>query len=113
MAARSDRFIIRNVQGRTRFNRNWDAIAQESVVIITAAQWRFAGGIFGSEGRPFLGEPGQEPKVYVTNVGPHGKPGVEAGGVEFLLHAESSSPIDVMVTVTVLNPAEGTVDIIG
>ncbi|SHG96448.1 hypothetical protein SAMN05444320_11761 [Streptoalloteichus hindustanus] len=55
-----------------------------------------------------LGEPGQEPNVYVTNIGAHGKPGVEAGGVEFLLHAESLSPIDVAVTITVENPVEAT-----
>jgi hypothetical protein len=30
----------------------------------------------------------------------------EAGGVEFLLHAESNSPIDVMVTFTVFDPVE-------
>ncbi len=104
--ARSQRFIFRNMQGRTRHNRNWDAISQESAVIITAAQWQFSGGIFGADGRPFLGEPGQEPNVYVTNIGPHGKPGGEAGGVEFLLHTESNSPIDVMITVTVLDPVE-------
>jgi hypothetical protein len=102
----SKRFIYRNEQGRTRNNLNWDAISQESAVIITAAQWQFSGGIFGTDGRPVLGEPGQEPNVYVTNIGPHGKPGGEAGGVEFLLHTESNSPIDVMITITVLDPVE-------
>lgn len=110
--ARSTRVIFRNMQGRTRANFNWDAISQESAVIITAAGWRFSGGIFGADGRPFLGEEGQEPNIYVTNVGPHGKPGVEAGGVEFLLHTESNSHIDVMVTFTVLDPVES-VDVIG
>ncbi len=104
--ARSSRFVFRGMQGRTRHNRNWDAISQESAVIMTAAQWQFSGGVFGADGRPVLGEPGQEPNVYVTNVGPHGKPGGEAGGVEFLLHTESSSPIDVVITVTVLDPVE-------
>lgn len=105
--ARSQRIVFRNRQGRTRHNFNWDAITQESAVIITAAQWRFSGGVFGADGRPFLGEPGQEPNVYVTNVGPHGRPGGEAGGVEFLLHTESNSPIDVVVTFTALDPVEG------
>lgn len=104
--ARSLRLIFRNVQGRTRHNRNWDAISQESAVIMTAAQWRFSGGVFGADGRPVLGEPGQEPNVYVTNIGPHGKPGIEAGGVEFLLHTESNTPIDVMLTITALDPVE-------
>ncbi|MDT0309506.1 hypothetical protein RM780_21460 [Streptomyces sp. DSM 44917] len=104
--ARSIRMLYRGRQGRSRHNVNWDAIAQESAVVLTAAQWRFSGGIFGTEGRPVLGEPGQEPNVYVTNVGPHGRPGGEAGGVEFLLHAESNAPIDVVVTITALDPVE-------
>lgn len=104
--ARSQRFIFRNMQGRTRHNRNWDAISQESAVIMTAAMWQFSGGVFGTDGRPVLGDPGHEPNVYVTNIGPHGKPGGEAGGVEFLLHTESNSPVDVMITITVLDPVE-------
>jgi hypothetical protein len=110
--ARSQRVIFRNMQGRTRHNRNWDAISQESAVIITAAQWQFSGGIFGADGRPVLGQPEQEPNVYVTNIGPHGKPGGEAGGVEFLLHTESNSPVDVMITFTVFDPVES-FDVIG
>jgi hypothetical protein len=115
MAPRSDRFILRNVQGKRRFNRNLGFIQQESAVIITAAQFQFSGGIFGAAGRPILGDPGQEPKVYVTNIGPHGSsaPGGEAGGVEFLIHAESNTPIPVMVTITVFDPVEGNVDVLG
>ena len=104
--ARSQRFIFRNKQGRTRNNINWDAISQDSAVIVTAAQWSLSGGTFGPHGRPVLGDPGQEPNVYVTNIGPHGTPGVEAGGVEFLLHTEANSPTDVMITVTVFDPIE-------
>ncbi|NUT98399.1 MAG: hypothetical protein HOY78_40960 [Saccharothrix sp.] len=110
--ARSRRFIFRGCQGIRRQNVNWDAIESvETVVLITAAQWRFFGGVFGSAGRPFLGDPGQEPKVYITNIGPHGSD-QEAGGVEFLIHAESPHPIDVMVDLTVLGPPEQ-VDVIG
>ncbi|MBB3676325.1 hypothetical protein [Modestobacter versicolor] len=105
---RSQRFIFRNMQGRTRHNINWDAITQESSVDMTAAMWQFSGGIFGTDGRPVLGEPGREPNVYITNIGPHGKPGREAGGVEFLAHTETDHPVDVMVTVTVSDPVEAT-----
>ncbi|MFC5885758.1 hypothetical protein RMN57_34850 [Kitasatospora sp. CM 4170] len=94
------------MQGRTRHNHNFDAITQESAVLVTAAMWQFSGGVFGTDGRPVLGEAGHEPNVYVTNIGPHGKPGGEAGGVEFLLHTESNSPVDVMVTVTAFEPVE-------
>ncbi len=110
--ARSRRFIYRNRRGTSRHNINWDAIGSvETAVLLTAAQWRFHGGLFGSAGRPVLGDPGQEPKVYITNIGPHGDQN-EAGGVEFLIHAESPGPIDVMVDVTVLDPVES-VQVIG
>lgn len=105
---RSARVIYRNQQGRARKNVNWDAISLDSSVIITAAQWQFAGGVFGAAGRPVLGEPGKEANVYVTNIGPHGQPGVEAGGVEFLLHTESNTPVDVVVTITAFDPVEST-----
>src|SRR5260370_1727293 len=110
--ARSQRFILRNQQGRNRNNRNWDAISEESGVRGTAAQWEFFGGVVGTDGRPFLGEPGQEPNVYMTNTGPHGKPGGEAAGVEFLLHAESNCLIDIMITITVFDPVES-FDVVG
>ncbi|HSV67764.1 MAG TPA: hypothetical protein VLJ59_17930 [Mycobacteriales bacterium] len=61
-----------------------------------------AGGIFGVlEGRPHLGEA----NVYVTNVGPHDPEGGD-GGVEFHLHADSDSPLDVVVTISVLDDIE-------
>lgn len=103
---RSTRIIFRNMQGRTRHNYNWDAISQETAVVMTAAMWQFSGGISGATGRPVLGPEGQEPNVYVTNIGPHGSPGGEPGGVEFLLHTESSGPVDVLITFTVFDPVE-------
>lgn len=47
-----------------------------------------------------------EPKnIWVSNVGAHGN-GVEAGGVESLLHVDSGSPLTVVVTITVLDNIE-------
>jgi hypothetical protein len=71
--------------------------------MITAAEWSVAtGSIFGiSDGRPNLGEA----NVYVTNIGPHDPEG-GSGGVEFHLHADWSSPLDVIVTITVLEDIE-------
>jgi hypothetical protein len=48
-------------------------------------------------GRPNLGLA----PVWVTNVGPHGVPGVEAGGVEFFLQVDWPNALDVVVTITV------------
>lgn len=102
--ARSIRVLYRGVQGRVRRNFNWPPIRQNSAVVITAAEWRFFGGVFGTAGRPHLGEA----NVYVTNIGPHdpeGGPG-SSGGVEFHLHVDSASPLDVIVTISVLEDIE-------
>ncbi len=100
--ATSVRLLYRGIQGRVRQNVNMSPITEKSAVLISAAEWRADGGIFGAlSGRPFLGEA----NVYVTNIGPHdpeGGPG-SVGGVEFHLHADSPSPLDVIVTMTVLD----------
>jgi hypothetical protein len=101
--ARSTRLILRGVQGRVRHNHNFAPIHQNSAVIITACQFNFFGGAFGAAGRPLLGDA----DVYVTNVGPHDPEGGD-GGVEFHIHANSPTPIDVMVTITVLEDVEST-----
>jgi hypothetical protein len=99
--ARSIRILYRGVQGRVRRNFNWSPIHKNSAVVITAAEWAFAGGVFGTEGRPHLGEA----NVYVTNIGPHDPEGA-SGGVEFHLHVDFPSPLDVIVTISVLEDVE-------
>jgi hypothetical protein len=101
--ARSVRFIRKGVQGRVRQNFNFAPIHENSAVIITASEFKFAPGIGEHLGRPFLGEA----SVFVTNIGPHDPEGGD-GGVEFHIHADSPVPIDVMVTITVLEDVEST-----
>lgn len=104
--ARSIRVLFRGQQGRLRKNFNWPPINLDSAVVITAAEFAPSfGGLGGGPktlGRPHLGEA----NVYVTNVGPHGVAGAEAGGVEFHLHVDFGSPLDVVVTITVLEDIE-------
>jgi hypothetical protein len=70
--------------------------------VITAAEWAPAGGLFGiTVGRPHLGEA----NVYVTNIGPHDPEG-GTGGVEFHLHVDWNAPLDVIVTISVLDDVE-------
>ncbi len=97
--ARSIRVLYRGVQGRVRRNFNWNPITEKSVVVITAAEWnsRAAGN-----GRPLLGAA----NVYVTNIGPHDPEGGPDGGVEFHLHVDWNSPLDVIVTISVLEDVE-------
>lgn len=103
--ARSIRVLYRGQKGTVRQNFNWPPIKLDSAVVVTAAEFtpQF-GGLGGGPktlGRPHLGAA----NVYVTNVGPHGAGG-EAGGVEFLLHVDWSSPLDVVVTISVLDDIE-------
>ena|SRR5918996_4480953 len=100
--AQSLRVLYRGVHGRNiRRNHNWPPINVDSAVTITAAEFLFAPGGLGG-GPKTLGRPnlGLAP-VWVTNVGPHGVPGVEAGGVEFFLQVDWPTPLDVVVTITV------------
>jgi hypothetical protein len=102
--ARSIRVLYRGVQGRVRRNFNWPPITEKSAVVITAAEYRLSGGIFGTDGRPLLGEA----NVYVTNIGPHDPEG-GSGGVEFHLHVDWGAPLDVIVTISVLEDIEALV----
>ena len=98
--AQSIRILYRGQQGTIRKNFNWPPIKLDSAVSVTAAEFNFvAGGLGGGPrtlGRPHLGAA----RIYVTNVGPHGPEG-GSGGVEFLLHVDWDSPLDVEVTITV------------
>jgi hypothetical protein len=85
--AQSIRVLYRAQQGTIRKNFNWAPISLDSAVVITAAEFSPA-------------------KVYVTNVGPHGIAGIESGGVEFLLHVDWDSPLDIVATITVHEPIE-------
>src|SRR4051812_37941584 len=103
--ARSVRVVYRGVHGRVRKNFNWPPINKNSAVVITAAEWSSAGGVFNSTvGRPNLGEA----SVYVTNIGVHGPEGA-SGGVEFHLHVDWPTPLDAIVTISVLEDVEGVV----
>jgi len=103
--AHSFRVLYRGQKGRIRKNFNSPAINLDSAVIVTAAEFTPEfGGLARPHktlGRPHLGDA----NVYVTNIGPHGE-GNEAGGVEFILHVDWGSPLDVIVTITVLENIE-------
>lgn len=100
--ARSIRVIYRQVKGRMRCNFNWEGLSESSAVVITAAEWAPGRDPFDSPpGRPHLGEA----NVYVTNIGPHDPEGGH-GGVEFHLHVDWDSPLNVVVTITDLGRIE-------
>lgn len=102
--AQSIRVLYRGQKGTTRKNFNWNPINLDSAVIVTAAEFSpHFGDLVRPKtlGRPHLGAA----NIYVTNVGPHG-PEPEVGGVEFLLHVDWETPLDIIVTITVLEDIE-------
>src|SRR4051812_16241440 len=102
--ARSIRVLYRAVPGgQHRKNVNIPFINVDSAVVVTAAEFVPQFGGFGTGpktlGRPKLGTEA----VWVSNVGPHGTAGGEAGGVEFFLQVVGTIPRDIVVTITVVD----------
>lgn len=88
----------KGLKGRCRVNFNWPPITQQSTVLISAAEIKnYVAMIAPPPNFSFhLGDA----DIYVTNVSPH------SGGVEFILHINWHEPLDVVVDITVLAPAE-------
>ena len=98
---KSHRVFFRQQQGRIPKNVNLEGfdITRRSVVAITAGQFVSGGPVFDQDVRLTV----HGPDVYVTNICPHGPEG-GPGGVEFMLHVDSDTPIDVAVTISVFEP---------
>jgi hypothetical protein len=94
------RILYHGQKGRTRMNFNWNItppITKKSVVVMSAAEAAFIHNQIGGAENASSFHLG-EADVFVTNVSPH------EGGVEFILHVNWGSPVDVLVDLTVLDP---------
>src|SRR5262245_53754746 len=97
--ARTIRLLYRGMQGRVRVNFNWNIdppISPESVIFMSAAEadqtiMQVDGGSTFRLG---------DADIYITNVSPHN------GGVEFILHVDWNSALDVLVDLTVADRYE-------
>ncbi len=103
--SRSARFVKRGVQGVIRENWFWDGVIDAfSVVHITAGEVGVGASEFlrpGVKGQDFFYKLGAA-SIWVSNVCPHKNSFTgQTGGVEFLLHEDWDSPLDVAITVTV------------
>jgi hypothetical protein len=83
--------------GRQKFNLNWSIIDQDSVVLVTAAQYVEA--VPPSKEHRFIGSA----NITVENIAPHGPPFDNNHGVEFYLRINSPTPINVVTDITVLD----------
>ncbi len=87
-----------NLQGRSRLNFNWDAIDHDSVVLISASEYR-----------PDDGDPSHSPRfvgdatIRVRNVSPHGPPFDTHHGVTFVVTVDRDEPLHVVTDITVLD----------
>jgi len=85
------------LKGRTSLNFNWPIINQDSVVLITAAEY-FVSTPPGNEHR-FIGAA----SITVENIAPHGPPFDPNHGVTFVVNIDWPSPLTIVTDITVLD----------
>lgn len=89
------------LRGRSVLNFNWDAVDNDSVVLVTAAEFR-----------PDAGSPAQSPRfvgaatVTARNITPHGPPYDPNHGVTFVVDIGWESPLNIVTDVVVVEAAE-------
>jgi len=103
--SKSARFVRRGVQGVVRQNYFWPGVINAfSNVSITAGEVGVGGSAPtppGAIGQNFFYKLGAA-SVWVSNVCPHKNDYAhQTGGVEFLIHVDWDSPLDVAITITV------------
>jgi hypothetical protein len=92
------------LQGRASLNYNWPAIDQDSVVIITAAE--YAVSTPPSAEHRFIGAA----SITVENIAPHGPPYDPNHGVSFVVNIDWPSPLMIATDITVLDAKPVEVD---
>jgi hypothetical protein len=103
--SRSFRIFYKDVHGRipTNFNLSGVDVTNKSAVVVTVGQWTPPAAFFDLENVRLQVH---GPDVWTTNICPHGSEN-EASGVEFMLHVDSPTPINVAATITVFEECEG------
>jgi hypothetical protein len=84
-------------QGRVSLNYNWPIINQDSVVLITAAEYLVSAP--SSNEHRFIGDA----SITVENIAPHGPPYDSNHGVTFVVNVQSGSPVYIVTDITVLD----------
>lgn len=87
-----------NLHGRVPLNFNWDAINNNSVVLIAAAEYNVDAQNPGASPR-FVGAA----NITVSNVSPHGPPYDGNHGVTFVVTIDWPQPINIVTDITVLD----------
>jgi hypothetical protein len=103
--SKSIRFVRRGAQGRVRQNFNWPGVINSAQAVVHISAGEVAAGPrtqVGNVAQDFIYNLGNA-DVWVSNISPHFNShfGGEPGGVEFILHVNWDSPLDVGITITV------------
>ena len=95
----STRVFVRQVSGRRPMNVNMPGmnITRKSAVLATGGLVDLGNGFFDPNVRLLV----HGPDVRITNIAPHDDEG-GGGGIEFVVNVDSPTPVDVAVTLTVL-----------
>lgn len=87
-----------NKSGRCQLNFNWDAIDNDSVVLVQASEYT-----------PDGNDPTHSPRfvgaanITVANVAPHGPPYDVNHGVTFVVNVDWGAPLHIVTDITVLD----------
>ena len=84
-------------RGRVTLNYNWPAINQDSVVLISAAEYQTSTP--ASNEHRFIGAA----SITVSNIAPHGPPFDPNHGVTFVVNVDWGSPLPIVTDITVLD----------
>jgi hypothetical protein len=98
---RAVRNYWQGLEGRTVLNFNWDAIDNDSVVLVTAAEYSPDAADVPESPR-FVGAA----SVTVRNVAPHGPPYDANHGVTFVVDVAWGSPLNVVTDIVLVEAAE-------
>jgi hypothetical protein len=102
MANRTARlYFSQAFKGRRRQNVQFAGVNTSSVAIVTAAEY-FPERVPPNHPNERVRNLG-DANVWVSNVGVHGDDGTSTNGVEFIINVDNSSPIFIVVDVTILD----------
>src|SRR5262249_44719049 len=82
--------------GRVRMNHNDPRISEGSVVVVTAAEFKAVGS---NPHHRFMGDA----DVWGSNISPHGPPSDPNNGVEWILHVDFPTDLNILIDITLLD----------
>ena len=91
------------IKGRRVLNFNWNAITRESVVHVTATEYKSH-----NKDNPYFGKESAarwagDANIWVSNISPHGPSSDPNLGVTFVVHVDWDNPLPIVTDITVFD----------